>query len=299
MKYFFFIFVFIAKLEAATLPQIVLNKSLNQRCYTYLNHHLEECQKANAELVNFLDFDFVAQDPTIKFYDFISFKKLTIQKLSDKKTQLYLKELNFIFDKVLNHQDHDFNLWNFTLNYFSEKESMAIMASLFQDTSDAMTHIHYLHKHQRTTDPIFLDNLKNLESILRQIQLLQVYRKKDIPHLLFPQLLHRTLSSNIYHFYVPLYLSSLLDHSQFSFHISSNVPLLFIAVYEMVSHEMKIEYLFFDPFYFRSVNGVKDLYNAYLARQFFNKHQFGLNFHEFKKQFDENTTEDALLNIIQ
>lgn len=298
MKFIFFILFFTAKIHASSLPQFVLNKSLNQRCHSYFSQNLEECFEANAQLIQTLDFDLKVLDSTNKIYDFISFKNLTITKFSDKGTQSYLRHLKIILDQVLTNNYQNFNLWNFTLQYFSEDDALSILTSLFQDTSDAMTHINYLNKYHTNASSLFLENLKNLESVIRQIHLLQSYRTKDIPDLIFPTQSKKVLSSTLYHFYVPLYLAKSLQ-DKFSNHIAGNIPVIFIAVYEMVSHENRIEYLIYDPLYFRSVNGIKDIYSAYLARQIFENNHHSLDFQEFKKFFDEHSTEEALLRIIQ
>lgn len=292
------LFIFLGELSANEWPQKLLNMSLNKRCQTYLENNLEECKSANKKMLETLDFDIKLFDNRLENYLFIAFKKITIKNLSDSKVLNYLKDLNLSLDKALTDSSFHFNLWKHTLTHFSPTESVEIISSLFQDTSDAMTHIRYIKELPLDIKNEYLaENLKYLEAIIRQIQLLQSYRQKDFSELFFPKLSHRTLSNNIYHFYVTLYLIQELRKDFTSF-IAENIPLIFICVYEMVSSERRVEYLFVDPIYFSSINGIKDIYTSYQAKFFMSHQTSNLKFQDFKNLFLENTTRSALMNII-
>ena len=239
----------IATRYANELKNFALQGLISTRCERYLPlPKVSDCQRTVASMLKFIDSavivpsleksESLALDP--QAFIFIAFKTTLIDLLKKESTTNYLN------DVLLKGRDE--NLWLMTLEHYpNPKEAAQVLAALFQDTSAAKLHIHYLQKTVKKPNPKFLENIDILDHAIDLINQMLDTNPEHFKPLLFPPGTRTDLNRNIYHFYVPLYLGHALKESGVSSEMSYVAPMMMTLTYEFVTASGDYRYIFSDP----------------------------------------------------
>jgi hypothetical protein len=179
---------------------------------------------------------------------FIAFKKNLIQTLSDENTTIYLNDLQSKLNGYLLGMEKEFNLWDFSLNYFqSPLETSKAISALFQDTSSTKLHLAYLEKLQVRGKLNFNLNKELLNRTIDVINIVSDYSDSRYHELFYPKSVKSGMNKSLYHFYVPLHLAMKLKHEGFSKHVASAAPFMMTLTYEFITAANDYRYLFRNP----------------------------------------------------
>lgn len=229
-----------------------------KRCQRYMApSDAFSCKEAVAEMIDLLDTDLLLPNSSInpessiegpKAFLFVAFKNNLIEQLSAPETTAYLKQLQIELNKYLTRETEEFNLWNNTLKFFhSTEKSAQVIATLFQDTSQSMLHVNYLERARIEGKHNFKQNKESLRATIEILNMVLEYQENNHLKLLYPADMKESLNKNLYHFYVPYYLSMALEKSSVNKSMAYVAPMLMTLTYEFITASSDYRYVYKDP----------------------------------------------------
>jgi hypothetical protein len=298
---------FIAHNQA--LRDYALYTLIANRCNTYMNYfETAPCREAVKRKIEILDFDIILSEdkkPVLleqdswktKSFVFVAFKKDLIKLLSERRTTIFLEDLQKRLTKYLTREDTTLNIWNLALaHYRTSYEAARAMAVLFQDTSLMKLHLAYLTKAEIRGSLLFNSNKALLARVLDTVNLVLDYSEETYQEIFYPTYLKNYLNRNIYHFYVPLYLAKALHRAGVQHKYAFIAPFLMTLTYEFITSANDYRYLFKDPERIDpgQLGKLKDIYGGYCGSNF---GVYGISFYrdfEILKESFARSTHDTL-----
>lgn len=264
------------------LRQYTFYSLMSARCNRYLPlFEASFCNEAVARQVALLDFDIMFNEVktsrstfgdkswTPDSFVFIAFKSELIRLLNDPATSEYLLDLNQKLSRFMTHENPDFNIWNYTLDIMKSRPLAArFIATLFQDTSDMKLHLAYLEKKQIKGNEYFKKNQELLSRVIDTINLILDYSENNYAQLFYPKEATEVVTRNIYHFYVPFYISMALEKEGYPKRYAQAAPMIMTITYEFITLASDFRYLLQDP---KSLNAkeqnekIQDIYGGYVG----------------------------------
>lgn len=229
-----------------------------RRCRRYMpGPELAPCQEAVSKMIEILDTDIILPDSAINSspvdtgpgaFLFVAFKTHLIDQLSDPQTTSYLKQLKTELNSYLTRESTHFNLWENTLKFYrSTEEAAQTIATLLQDTSSSMLHLNYLERSRIEGNQHFKANKEHLRATIEILNMVLDLEINDHLKLLYPSEMKESLNKNLYHFYVPYYLSMALEKTAVKKSMVYIAPMLMTLTYEFVTASSDYRYVFKDP----------------------------------------------------
>lgn len=257
--------------QSKILSEFILKQSLSSYCHRYYwsNSH---CSKMVDTFSQRIDKSIVLNREIIYSTQLVAFIK-------DDKTLDYLQRLSHevIFE--------DFNLWEFTLQFFYKNQSQAIkfLGVFFQDGINSERIISMVERHRPAMSAFYKEVLSKIELSFSQLPISSLY----------PRLLEsRAFTSQSYHFYTIAYLAS--DLSQILDADSARyLAFSFNFIYEVFLGTRNIKYLFVSPSRYDRSFSQQEIYMGYQASFFaLNKpHHAILPFSDFAKTLHSNASQ--------
>jgi len=270
---------FIAK--NAITRDVALYALLSQRCYRYVDSaYVADCQLAVAEQIRVLDYDvhFPGDKKNsdevwdMDSFVFIAFKKNLIDLLSSKKTSLYLDQMAQGLSDFLTGTNPQFNIWEMSQSfYLSDLQAAKVIAALFQDTSIVKLHLAYLQQTQIIGGETYKANFERLSRVIDSINLILDYSEDNYRTLFYPKSLQAKLTRNLYHFYVPLYLSMALKAEGVPSRHALVAPLMLTLTYEFITMAPDYRFIFKDPAFLDpriSTSTIYDIFSGFCGAAF-------------------------------
>lgn len=257
-----------------SLRIFAIHRLINLRCKRYLNKdESETCGIATMKMLQILDFDirFLSPLPSkqtaIAAFIFVAFQKSLIEKLNKEETGKYLALIAQKFEEQAYSSLTQFNLWELTLNFYSgnEEKALSTLAILFQDTSTAQIHLEYLARRDVEGSRFFEPNVSHLARVIELMIRSQEEQPEIFNELAYPAGLSSQFNNNIYHFYVPWYLSLRLKRIGISERFASIAPFMLTSTYEFITSKKDLSYLFLDPKQLSQPWILKDIYAGFVA----------------------------------
>lgn len=238
------------------VKNVILYSLIAKRCTRYLpatDHG--QCQETVNEMIDLLDSDILFPATSENFapyapqsFLFVAFKKNLIDLLSSPDTTVFLTELQGELNDFFLGNNPNFNFWDFTLAYYkSPAQASKVLAALCQDTSMAKLHLNFLERARIRGRQNFSQNKELLERLLETLTVVMDTRAGELHHLLYPRSAKPELNKNMYHFYVPLYISHALKSRGASPYMSYVAPMLMTLSYEFITTASDYRYIFDDP----------------------------------------------------
>ncbi len=283
----FFLLLFTAKIYAQTntalsrsngllqflaqqkgFTQFALERLIGKRCSRYLSgRKIPECQDAVTQMIELLDYDIIfLKDKNLnpKSFVFVAFKTNLKKLLSVEETTVYLDELNQSLYQFLLGEISHLSLWDLTKKHFkTDRKTAMALAVLFQDTSLAKLHLTYLEEARVPGNNHFVENKELLNRVLDTINLILDTSEKNYQTLFYPMEIQKYLNRNIYHFYVPLYLTEELKAHKVSDDASYAATLMLTLTYEFITAANDFRYLLADPKTVNSTHKIQDIFGGY------------------------------------
>jgi hypothetical protein len=288
------LFRFIAK--NSLTREVALYSLLAKRCARYADTWFDAgCQMAVAEQINILDYDIhfpapaAGQDTwSMDSFVFVAFRSTLIELLYKEETTQYLTELSQGLSAFLTGEDPEFNIWEMSVRFYrSELKAARALAVLFQDTSLVKLHLAYLYEKNIVGDDTYLLNIERLSAAIDSINMILDYSEDNFRYLFYPKNLVSKLRRNLYHFYVPMYLSMELQNRGYSQEDALAAPLMLTLSYEFITSASDYRYLFKDPESFNPQTQMSTLFDIYAG---YSGTLYGI---------DKKTNPSVLQNIIQ
>lgn len=278
--------------ENALTRSIGLQSIMNSRCKTYFSYfEALYCQEILGYMVGGLDIDIIVpQNKSLwrpSAFVFVAFKSDFLEILNSSDTTTFLRKANEELSQYNGNNNAKGNLWDIALKYYGTKYRAAqAMAALFQDTSNQRLHIGYLYlsKNLRKSQT-FLSNQEQLERLLETISMILDNREDEYQKIFYPRELKEDLNRNIYHFYVPLFLSMKLKRMGVNDKYSIMAPFMMTISYEFVTYGKGADNLFSDPLIITKPGTIKDIHGGYCGA---NYGVFGNNFRRSLPQLTRN-----------
>jgi hypothetical protein len=279
------------------------------RCLRYLptNDHAS-CLDAVDKMLKILDFDvtFTHNEDALnlpkenwipKSFVFIAFKKNLIHLLSNPQTSIYLQKLSGELFKYATGGKGNFNIWDFTKSYFhSDYMAALVLATFFQDTSNMMLHLAYLEKAEIRGNNDFDKNKEYLAQVISSINLILDSSDNKRLGLFYPKGNVEGFNRNIYHYYVPLYLSMELQKWGAQKRFAFTASLMLNLSYEFITSTNDYRFLVTDPENISSESKLKDIFEGFIGSSVGVNKVKSLNSFEFiKKTFKTSTAEGVKL----
>lgn len=264
------LFRFIAKHTLAR--DVALYSLLSTRCSRYVDEWYEsDCSDAVLDMIKILDYDVHFPEPIRRedtwntdSFVFVAFKKSLVQLLSSKHTSIYLSELSQGLSGFLTGENSEFNIWEMSVQFFGNKLHAAKMiATLFQDTSLVKLHLAYLDQTNTLGSETYYENFEKLSAVIDSINMILDYSEDNFRSLFYPKNLQSRLKRNLYHFYVPLYLSLALESQGVSKKYSLLAPVILNLTYEFITSAPDYRYLFKDPERILYPSSIDDMYAGF------------------------------------
>ena len=267
---------FIAKQTG--LRDFALYYVMTDRCSRYLSFSdADNCSQSVSRTLALLDYDLVMsktlpllldeKDP--ESFVFVAFKKELIRSLSSPDVGAYLKLVNEKLNRFMTGEGKvPANLWQITTAYFkSEKTASMILATLFQDTSNNKLHLSWLETKRIKGSGPFQENKELLARVIETINFIMDTSESHYRTIFYPPQIQKMINRNIYHFYVPLYLSQTISDEGYRKLDSAMGPLMLTLSYEFITAATDLRYLFKDP---TSVTqqSLLDIYGGYSGGRF-------------------------------
>lgn len=298
--------------EKKGLRNFALYSVMNNRCTRYMSlGERAYCQQAIAQMIFDLDFDIVFLDDKSRplprsekwspsSFVFVAFKQNLLSLLSTTKTTAYLNDLNRSLNDYARGDLSEMNIWDLTLKHYkTEYFSAMVLATLFQDTSIMKLHIGYLDRMQAPQGVNFQTNKELLSQIINTINLILDSSEDHYRELFYPKEIQKDLNRNIYHFYVPLYLSMLLNRNGIPKNKAFSAVLMLTLTYEFVTAADDYRYLFQDPTRISDVQKIKDIFGGYCGSSLGAKGpNFFKSFEAIRAAF-ERSTEDGVYLLLR
>ena len=264
---------FIAEQEG--LRDFALGTVIKTRCSRYMPpDEKASCRQAVSKMIETLDFDIIFSNTkfvkapnerwTPGAFVFVAFKKNLITLLSDPKTAIYLNDLNQkLFSYVLNEKEIA-NVWDITKSHYkTDYKTSQVIAALFQDTSMMKLHLHYLEQAGTRGNVSFHSNKELLSRVIDTINLILDSSIEHYRGLFYPPEIQKDLNRNIYHFYVPHYLSKALEKQGIKKHFAYSAALMLTLSYEFVTTANDYRYLYMDPKFIDNDHKIRDIFGGY------------------------------------
>lgn len=226
-------------------------------------------------MIELLDFDMIITDhhfaPTGSeswrpgSFVFVAFKKNLLTLMSQEVTSRYLQDLNQrLYDYIVHGKSRP-NIWAITKNFFKTDYMAAmVMASLFQDTSPAKLHLAWIERSGTKGNAFFISNKELLDRVIDTINLVLDSSEDNYRALFYPKQIQKNLNRNIYHFYVPLFLSKdLYKSARLKKEYAYTAALLLTLTYEFITSSNDYRYLYADPKTLTSRHKMKDIFGGY------------------------------------
>ena len=269
------------------------------RCATYMPENEQSpCASAVARMMGVLDSDIIfpsSNVPAAKYvgpgeFLFIAFKKNLTTLLSSPTTTEFLNDVQQKLYRYLLGQEQDFNLWELALQHYKTMPAAAkVIAALFQDTSPAKLHLAYLDKTQTNGGANFLINKELLNRTIDTINTVVDYTPASFNQLFYPHEISKDLNRNLYHFYVPLYLSMALNESGVKKQMAFAASLFMTLTYEFITSADDYRYLFTDPKTIDSEWKIRDIFGGLQGSAMGVNKKVVNEFRFYKEHFAEST----------
>lgn len=305
-------------IENQGLRNMALGSVMNNRCNRYLNYsEVGTCKAAVKRMIQLLDYDIiVASDkslplPTRKSkndtwtpssFVFVAFKSNLIYFLSNPKVTTYLSDLNQQLYQYMVGNQQSLNIWDLTKSYFkSDYLTAAALAVLFQDTSKMKLHLAYLEKAGTSGNSHFVSNKELLGRVIDTINQILDTSEDHYRQLFYPKEVERNVNRNIYHFYVPMFLSMALRNENAYGMGAYYAPLMLTLTYEFVTFESDYRNLYsdparIDPYTSKGLWTLKDIFGGYCGANFgLRGANFNTNFEIVKASFARSTEDGVAL----
>ncbi len=228
------------KLFISSLKQNLLTTCLRVNFVNGQSFEYDHCLSRIEDLLRILNFK---TNPSMGSIGGVAFYDTLIKLIKDHRTWDYLSQLTKKLQKVVDEGD-EVNLYDFTLRYFKDKnKSIEVIAVLFQDNSSNM-HLDMIWDKLRPHQQNILENIS--QKILVANSKLE-FRKRI--HF-YPKIIaqEKKFLPNLYHFYVPLYLSLKL-HEEAEDLFAFSLPVLLtinykylddVGIYESLRNDRQI-----------------------------------------------------------
>jgi hypothetical protein len=296
--------------ESKRFKDFSISSVIGARCATYLAADKSRgCKDAVQKLIQNLDYDVIFSDDikpplpkapwTPSSFVFVAFKQNLINLLSQPKTTRYLNDLNEQLYLYLVGEKSKLKVWDLTKKHFSSDYlTSMVMATLFQDTSMMKLHLAYLERTATTGKMNFESNKEMLSRVIDTINLILDASEEYYSELFFPDEIYKDLNRNIYHFYVPLYLSKVIHLDGASKEDAYHASLMLNLAYEFLTQSNDYRYLFMDPQIISSTHTIKDIYAGHCgASMGVLGMNFSKNFESLRATF-ERSVPDAVEMLI-
>lgn len=282
--------------ENSLVRNVGLQSLMNNRCKTYFSYfEALYCQDILGHMMSHLDIDIIVPKNKSLWrpssFVFVAFKKDFINILNNPQTSGFLRRANEQMSQHIGNRNADANLWSLALSYYGDKyEAARVMATLFQDTSNQRLHIGYLYLSRISKSKAFKDNQELLERLLGTINMILDNREDDYQKIFYPKELKEELNRNIYHFYVPLYLSMKLKRMGVSNKFAIMAPFMMTLSYEFITYGRGADNLYSDPLIITREGTIKDIFGGYCGANYgVFGNAFRRNFKELKYNFSRST----------
>lgn len=252
-----------------------LGTLINNRCNRYMSYwDRTPCKSAVKKMIQLLDYDMVVDEKprssnkgtewTPGSFVFVAFKKNFITLLNTPKTQVYLRDLNEQLYSYLVGTTTELNVWDITLKHFKTPYMASmVMATLFQDTSTKKLHLAYLERGQIRGNTHFQDNKEMVSRVIDTINLILDLSESNYRKLFYPREIYQHLNRNIYHFYVPLFLSMSMAKDGIPEQYAYSAALMLTLTYEFITSASDYRYLYEDPETITSIGKLRDIFGGY------------------------------------
>ena len=274
---------------------------MNARCKTYFSFFdALACQESVGYMMGHLDIDMIIPQNKNMWrpssFVFAAFKSDFIDILNSREVTPFLRKANEALSQYVGQSQGVANLWDLALAHFGSKYKAAqIMATLFQDTSSQRLHIGYLYLASNIRKShLFLENQELLERLLDTISMILDHREDEYQKIFYPRELKEELNRNIYHFYVPLYLSMKLKRMRIADKFSVIAPFMMTISYEFITYGRGAYNLYNDPLTITRAGTLKDIFGGYCGA---NYGIFGNNFSRSFSQLSRNFSRSTHLAI--
>lgn len=240
-----------------------LGTLINNRCDRYMTFlDAQACRHSVSKMITALDFDVILAPDNVSFksaspksswapsaFVFVAFKKDFINLLSQEVTARYLSELNQELYRVLTGEKQTFSIYDFTKKFYKTDLATArAIATLFQDTSKMKLHLGYLYVSRAQGTELFAENQQQLSRVIDTINQVLNVDEDSFRTLFYPKEIVPFVNRNIYHFYVPLYLSKLLNETQsINKRFSFTAAFMLTLTYEFITASGSYSNLYSDP----------------------------------------------------
>jgi hypothetical protein len=199
-----------------------------------------------------------------KSFVFVAFKNSFFQILSMPKTSNYLKDLNEKIYQYWTGELTHFSIWDHAQSFYHSRTMTAmVLAALFQDTSKMKLHLAWLESARVAGNVSFTTNKELLHRVIDTINLILDSSEDHYRELFYPEDIKRDLNRNIYHFYVPMYLSLALIKEGVPARYAYIAPLFLNLTYEFVTSAKDYRYIYSDPENILDEHTLKDIYGGY------------------------------------
>lgn len=283
---------FIAEQEG--LRDFALASIIGNRCGRYMDHNGKApCKAAVKKMIQVLDYDVIFSEDKIpappkpdetwnpRSFVFVAFKTNLINLLSNQKTAVYLNDLNQQLYKFLVEEKARPNVWDITkAHYKTDYMTAMAIATLFQDTSSMKLHLAYLERANTQGNVAFQSNKELLSRVIDTINLILDSSEENYRGLFYPQEIQADLNRNIYHFYVPLFLSKSLEKEGIEKQYAYTAALMLTLSYEFITSSNDYRFLFKDPERIEGVHKLKDIFGGYCGSN------IGVRGMNFNKSFE-------------
>ncbi|MFA7614643.1 MAG: hypothetical protein WCY48_10440 [Candidatus Caldatribacteriota bacterium] len=282
--------------ENSFVRNMGLQSLMNNRCKTYFSYfEAIYCQEILSYMMGHLDIDIIVpQNKTLwrpSSFVFVAFKKDFLEILNSPQTANFLRRANEQLSQHIVNERADANLWSLALSYYGDKyEASKVMAALFQDTSNQRLHIGYIYLSKIRKSKVFIENQELLERLLSTIHMILDYREDDYQKIFYPRELKEELNRNIYHFYVPLYLSMKLKRMGVQNKYAVMAPFMMTLSYEFITYGKGADNLYSDPLIITREGTVKDIFGGYCGANYgVFGNAFRRNYRELKYNLSRST----------
>ena len=249
--------------ENSVTRNFALGTLINNRCDRYMTYFdAQACRFSVNKMIQVLDFDVILAPDNVSFrstspksswapsaFVFVAFKKDFINILSQPVTAKYLSELNQELYRVLTGEKQTFSIYDFTKQFYKTDLATArAIAALFQDTSKMKLHLGYLYVSKAKGTELFAENQQQLSRVIDTINQVLNVNEDSFRTLFYPKEILPYVNRNIYHFYVPLYLSKALNETQsINKRFSFTSAFMLTLTYEFITASSNYSNLYSDP----------------------------------------------------
>ncbi len=280
---------FIAVLEGPR--DFALATVIGNRCGRYMAPEGKApCKASVKKMIEVLDYDIIVSYDKNKKVDetwnprsfvFVAFKTNLITLLSNQKTAIYLNDLNQRLYAYLIGEKSQPNVWDITkLHYKTDYLTAMAMATLFQDTSMMKLHLAYLQRANTQGNINFQSNKELLSRVIDTINLILDSSEANYRGLFYPKEIQADLNRNIYHFYVPLFLSKSLEREGIERKYAYAAALMLTLSYEFITSANDYRFILKDPERIEGVHKLKDIFGGYCGSN------IGVRGMKFNKSFE-------------